>query len=385
LPLVIENRGGSPLSVTGSVVSGANVSLETTGTVEVAPLERATFPVRWAPTAGGPLLGRIVFATNDPAEPQIAIDVSGFANAPVLASSPASVSFGSVVQGWTTEAQSFELRNTGFGELTISSLTFDVGSSSQIRFAEVPTLPLKLSADDPPVRVSVFMEASVLGTQTATILVGTDGVDGPLGQGGIGRLTASGLVVTCDVGCPMQNGTPSCGTGACTIGSCRTAFHDADNSFASGCECNEDPVLGANGIFRDVGSQCGDPGFDLGTVSDSSSEIVVTGTLHSQTDADLYFIRFDDGSDDDYGARVRFVSGPPGLRLVPRFADDSAACTQPSGGALSPGQSREGNGCSSFLCTGNDSESGSFRVEWAPGASPQCASYTIAFDANANY
>jgi hypothetical protein len=385
LPLVVENRGGAPLTLTGSVTRGGGLTLDVTTAVEVAPLERATFQVTWAPTRGGGLSGQIVFATNDPAESQIAVDVTGFANAPVLVSSTASVNFGSVVQGWTTEARAFELRNTGFGELTISSLSFEVGSSSQIRFAEVPTLPIKLSPEDPPVVVSVFMEASVLGTQNATILVGTDGIDGPLGSGGIGRLTASGVVVTCEVGCPMANGTPSCGTGACTIGSCNTAFHDADNRFATGCECSEDPVRGSPGVFRDVGSQCGDVDFDLGTVSDSGSELIVSGTLHSLTDTDVFFVRFNDGSGDDYGARVRFLSGPSGMRLVPRFTDDGEPCGQPSGTPLLPGQTREGGGCSSFLCTGNDSENGSFRVEWAPGASPQCGSYRISFDANANY
>jgi len=383
LPLVIENRGGAPLTLTGSVVSGADVTLDVLTAVEVAPLERATFQVSWSPTAGGPLNGQIVFATNNPAEAQVTVDVTGFSNAPVLASNPAAVSFGNVVQGWTTEARAFELRNTGFGELTISSLSFEVGSSSQIRFAEVPTLPIKISPDDPPVIVSVFMEASVLGTQNATILVGTDGVDGPLGQGGIGRLTASGVVVTCEVGCPMVNGTPSCGTGACTIGSCNTAFHDADNSFATGCECGEDLVPAGAGARRDVPATCG--GLNLGTLNDSDNPRSTTfsGTLHDETDVDLFFYRANDQFEflnDDYGARVDLLSGPSGLRLFARFAGAGTGCggENQRAGPVGVGGGLQGRGNN----TSDNSEDVTVWVEWAPGFPPQCASYSVRFRAD---
>lgn len=383
LPLVVENRGGALLTLTGSVVSGTDLTLDVTTAVEVAPLERATFQVTWSPTAGGPLNGQIVFATNDPAEASVAVDVTGFANAPVLAANPAAVSFGNVVQGWTTEARAFELRNTGFGELTISSLSFEVGSSSQIRFAEVPTLPIKISPDDPPVIVSVFMEASVLGTQNATILVGTDGIDGPLGQGGIGRLTASGVVVTCEVGCPMANGVPSCGTGACTIGSCNNAFHDADNSFASGCECGEDLVPAGAGARRDVPATCG--GLNLGTLNDSDNPRSTTfsGTLHDETDVDLFFYRANDQSqflNDNYGARVDLLSGPSGLRLFARFAGAGTGCggENQRSGPVGVGGGLQGRGNS----TSDNSEDVTVWVEWAPGFPPQCASYSVRFRAD---
>jgi hypothetical protein len=385
LPLVIRNDGGSPLTLQGRVESGAGVTLGGTDPIEVASLEQTTVLVTWSPVAGGPLTGRLVFATNDPAEPDIAVDVSGFANAPQLSVAPLNIDFGSVVQGWTTEGRSFLLSNTGFGELTISTIAFEIGSSSQISFVEVPNLPIKLSPGEPPVPVTLVMDASTLGTQSAVVLVGTDGVDGPVGLAGIGRLQVGGLVVTCEQGCPVSNGTPSCGTGECRIGSCNNRFHDADNGFGNGCECSEDPVTGTSNVFRDVGSQCGDTGFDLGTVSDSGSEVIVTGTLHSLTDTDLYFVRFDDGSGNDYGARARFLSGPAGMRVVPRFSDDGEPCGQPSGSPILPGQTREGGGCSSFICGGNDSENGSFRVEWAPGVAPQCGTYRLSFDANADY
>ncbi len=388
--MTIHNAGGAPLSVTPSVELGALVLAQAgapvTAPIEIPALESVTLSVTWTPTFGGAFTGRLSVSANDPSRGFTTINVIGFANAPRLSAPVANIDFGTVVQGWTTPARSFTLRNDGQGELTINSITFDQGSASQIRFVEVPTLPIKLSPNDPPISVSVIMDATILGTLGATVLVGSDGVDGPLGTGGVGRLEAGGVVVTCEQGCPIQNGTPSCAVdNECRIATCNTRFHNANNNINDGCECNEDPVNGSPNVFRDVGSQCGDTGVDLGTVSDSGSELIVTGTLHSLTDTDLYFIRFNDGSGNDYGARVRFLSGPSGMRIIPRFTDDSDPCGLPSGQAITPGQTREGGGCSSFLCTGNDSENGSFRVEWAPGASPQCGTYRISFDANANY
>lgn len=382
LPLTIRNNGGASLSLTPSL-TGADLTLSSLDPFEIAPLESTTLQLTWTPSAGGPLSATASFATNDPDAPQVSVGIVGFSNAPSLSATPANLNFGNVVQSWTTDAQTYELRNTGFGELTISTLAFEVGSSSQIRFAEVPNLPVKLSPNDPPVRVSLFMEASTLGTQSAVVLVGSDGVDNALGQGGVARLTAGGVVVTCEQGCPVNNGEPSCGTGECRIGVCDSRFHDANNAFGDGCECGEDLVPAGGGARRDVDATCG--GQNIGTLNDDGSPetATFTGTLHDETDIDLFFYRARDTSEflsDSYGARVSLLSGPPGLRLFARFAGSGTGCggeNQRSGpvgvrGSLSGG----GNGI------GDDSQDVTVWVEWAPGFPPQCAGYTVRFSAN---
>ncbi len=383
LPLVIRNDGGAPLTLQGRVESGAGLTLGGTDPIEVAPLEQTTVLVTWSPTAGGPLAGRLVFATNDPAEADIAIDVSGFANAPQLSVAPLNIDFGSVVQGWTTEGRSFLLSNTGFGELTISTIAFEIGSSSQIRFVEVPNLPIKLSPGEPPVPVTVVMEASTLGTQSAVVLVGTDGVDGPVGQAGIGRLQVGGVVVTCEQGCPVTNGLPSCGTGECRIGSCDNRFHDADNGFGNGCECGEDLVPGGAGTRRDVDGVCG--GMNLGTLNDSDNpkSTTFTGTLHDEQDVDLFFYRANDQSqflNDSYGARVDLISAPAGMLLFARFAGAGTGCggENQRSGPVGPGGGLQGRGNN----TSDNSEDVTVWVEWAAGAAPQCGNYTVRFRAD---
>jgi hypothetical protein len=386
LPLVIHNAGGTPLTLQGSVQSGAGLTLGTTEPIVVPPLESATVPVTWSPTTGGGLTGRLVFATNDPAEASISIDVTGFANAPQLAVSPLNIDFGSVVQGWTTEGRSFVLSNSGFGELTISTIAFDVGSSSQIRFVEVPNLPVKLSPGDPGVIVTVVMEASTLGTIGAAVLVGTDGVDGPVGLGGVGRLQVGGVVVTCEQGCPVSNGTPSCGTGECRIGSCINRFHDADNGFGNGCECGEDLVPGGAGTRRDVGGTCG--GLNIGPLGDdcaSVREVRVGGTLHDEQDVDLYFFRATDesrvfgcdGFGDSFGVRIRLEGAPSGARLCARQADDGVGCGGENQRRCVNAGSDIFFGGGNQLFGGSDTSDVTVWVEWQTGAAPQCGSYTL--------
>ncbi len=383
LPITIRNNGGAPLTLQPSVL-GADLALNTVDAVEVAPLESTTFQLTWVPTSGGALNGEVVFATNDPDLPQVNVAVTGFANAPSLSATPVQVNFGDVVQSWTTDAQSFELRNDGFGELTISTLAFEVGSSSQIRFAEVPNLPIKLSPDDPPVRVSVFMEASTLGTQSAVVLVGSDGVDNALGQNGTARLTASGVVVTCEQGCPVNNGEPSCGTGECRIGTCDNRFHDADLSFSNGCECGEDLVPAGAGTRRDVPPVCG--GQNLGGLGDRCSsrpnEARFTGTIHGRTDVDLFFFTASDESSfptcdvtsDSFRASVRIEGAPAGLRVCARGAGPGTGC----GGE----NQRTCGGTSVLVRDGSfgsdDSRDVTVWVEWTPGQEQDiCANYTL--------
>jgi hypothetical protein len=387
----VQNQGGTPM-VVQVAASGAGLSVFPPEPQTVAPLESAAFTAVWSPVSGGAFAGQLVVNSNDPANPVVVVDATGFADAPSLAVSPAAVDFGGVVQGWTTGAQTFLLSNNGFGDLTINTIAFDVGSSSQIRFAAVPPLPAKLSPNDPPLEVSVFLEASTLGTTNAVVLVGSDSIDNDLGASGTARLNVFGRVITCDEGCPVNHGTPSCGTGACEIGGCDSRFHDADVSFGSGCECGEDLVPGGGGTRRDVNGTCG--GENIGPLGDdcaSTKEVRRSGTLHDDSDVDLYFFRATDdasfpfGCDafsDSFGVRIRFDTAPSGMQLCARLAEDGVGCggenqrtCVPSGGSIF----FDGN----TQPFGDDDDADvTVWVEWAPGAAPQCGSYTLFAKAN---
>lgn len=386
----VQNTGGTALTVQGSA-NGAGLAVFPTESLTVSSLESAAFAAVWSPTTGGAFNGQIVLNTSDAARPQIVVDAVGFADAPSLSVSPPSIDFGGVVQSWTTGAQEFQLSNNGSGDLTISSISFEpLTSSDQIRFASIPPLPAKLSPGDPPLIVSVFLEASILGTTSAVVLVGSDSIDNGLGNGGISRLNVTGRVITCEEGCPVNNGSPQCGSGFCEIGSCDSRFHDADDQFGSGCECGEDLVPGGGQTRRDVDGVCG--GANIGPLGDDCAnvrEVRRSGTLHDESDVDLFFFRATDDSeffgcdfgDDSFGVRLRLEGAPAGMRVCARQADDGVGC----GGE----NQRRCGGQELFFGGGNqvfgDSDESDFTawVEWEPGVEPQCGSYTLFVKGNA--
>lgn len=379
----VQNQGGTPM-VVQLAANGPGLSVFPTEPQTVAALESAAYVAVWSPAAGGAFNGQIVVNSSDPVTPQSVLDATGFANSPSLSSSPPSVDFGGVVQGWTTGAQTFFVSNNGNGDLTINSVGFDVGSSSQIRFAEVPPLPAKLAPGDPPIAISVFLEATTLGTTDAVVLVGSDSIDNGLGNSGVSRLNVTGRVITCEEGCPVANGTPSCGTGACAIDTCNSRFHDADHSFGSGCECGEDLVPGGGGTRRDVEGTCN--GADIGPLGDdcaSVREVRRSGTLSGDTDIDLYSFRATDDSEffgcdfggDSFGVRVRLEGAPAGMRVCARQADDGVGCGGENQRTCGGTELFFGGGNQIF--GGSDTSDFTVWVEWAPGFQPQCGNYTL--------
>ncbi|HEY1097780.1 MAG TPA: choice-of-anchor D domain-containing protein, partial [Myxococcota bacterium] len=384
LPLVVTNTGGAPLQITPAIVAGTELSLSTTETIVIPALESTTLQLTWAPTIGGPMTGRLSLSTNDPQRPGVDVELLGHGNAPVLSASPAAIDFGRVVQNWQTGAQTFTLTNTGFGELSVNSIVFDPSaSSSQIRFVELPPLPFKLQPGG-STSVSLALDATTLGNVSSVVLVGTDSVDGGVSVAGVARLDARGEIVDCNTGCPVSNGEPSCAvTNECRIGSCINRFHDANQAFFDGCECGEDLVPAGGGARRDIDGACG--GMDIGALNDNENpkSTTYTGTIHSASDVDVFFFRARDNSqflNDDYGARVDLLSGPPGLRLFVRFADAGTGCggENQRSGPVGPGGGLQGRGNS----TSDNSEDVTVWVEWTPGVPPMCAEYSVRFRAD---
>jgi hypothetical protein len=374
--VTIRNLGGLPLFVTPSLEQGAEVGFTTNVSLDVEmpalnPLEERTFTVSSTPTVGGEVSGRLAFSTNDTSLPYDWIDLRTYGIAPDAAFSPTTLAFGSIVQTWIAPAQTVDIWNQGTGEMTISGLEFELGSSSQVKLVNMPTLPMKLAQGD-VVSLSIYVDAITLGPANATLLVHTDSIVEPTR-----RIDVTATVVSCDEGCPMANGTPSCTTGSCQVGSCFTSFHNADQSFSTGCECSED----AGG---DIGGACFD-GLNLGTIGDGcysgTKSTTRTGTLHSVDDEDLYhfFAKDDSGTfcdtfDDSFGLRVT-LTGPPGLEFCRRTGQDGCG-----------GQNQRVCGNTNWSDGGSWGSSDdtwvTVWVRWAPGAEPMCGGYSVTFRAD---
>jgi len=374
--VTVKNLGGLPLFITPVLESGADVGFSTnvSSGVEMPalnPLEERTFTVTSTPTVGGPLTGRLGLSTNDATLPYDWIDLATYGIAPDAAFSSSNLDFGNIVQTWVAPAQQLDIWNQGTGEMTIGGIEFELGSSSQVKLVDIPTLPMKLAQGD-VLSLAVYVDAQTLGPANATLLIHTDSIVEPTR-----RVTITANVVSCDVGCPMSNGTPSCTTGSCSVGTCFTGFHDADQSFSSGCECQED-------TGGEIGAACFD-GVNIGTLGDDcysgTRSTTRTGTLHHVDDEDLYYFFAKDDSavtcdtfSDSFGIRVS-VTGPPGLEICRRTGQDGC-------GGFNQ------RVCGSTVWTeGGDWGSSddtwvTVWVRWADGVAPMCGSYSLFMQAD---
>jgi hypothetical protein len=385
--LILRNGGGQPLILTPQINGdGQDAGFEvthTSGNLEqtVPPLGEVTFAVNATPTGGGELAGELTFFSNDPAGGGVRVSLAVNGAAPELAFDRESLDFGNVVQGWTTESQSIFLSNQGTGELTISELNWELGSSGQVRMANTPMLPIKLDRDDPPLEIAIYVQAQTLGPANATLLVHTDSVSTD-----IHRFDVSAEVVTCADGCPVINGGADCSAGMCEIGTCDVGWHDADTTYDNGCECRED------NYGNDIGATCSD-GELVGTLHDDCEDpqsATRDGTLHSGTDMDVYYFQtidhgcLGDTFGDSSGTSVEMTAGVAGLALCARIQPAGAGC----GGYSSvysdadckvwnPGARPKFKHGGSY--GSDDNRDTTVWVMWHPDANPVCASYSLRF------
>lgn len=382
--VVLRNLGGQPLQVTASLPDGAGLGFTTPIPLDVPlpaipPLGYVRFDVSSAPAVGGETWGEMRFATNDPTLPEDWVDLYVYGVFPDAAIDAPNLDFGTIVQSWTSPAQTVRISNQGTGDLTISGIEWEVGSSSQVRLADVPSLPRKIGPGDPPLELSVYVEAQTLGPANATLLLHTDSVNEP-----VRRVSAVANVVSCGEGCPVANGTPSCSSGRCEVDTCFAGFHDADTSWSTGCECGEDSTPQGT---RDVGDFCSS-GANVGPLTDNcgsgnSGWVNRTGTLHTTDDEDLYYFTADDGSSafcdtfgDSFRVQVQFVSAPPGVEFCVRDTSAGGGCG---------GENQRQCGLTSYSNGGSygsdDDSDVTVWVRRTPGYPPMCGNYTIRFRA----
>jgi hypothetical protein len=379
--IVVQNVGGASLAVNAAITSGADLGYSVTPSLaSLAPLATATFDVALLNGNGGDILGVVGLTSNDPASPAgTLVNVTCKVNAPRLSSSPGSIDFGDIVQGWTADAQTVSIGNTGFGELTITSIQLEVGSSSQISLVNVPSLPVKLSPGDAPITVSALFQAQAIGPADAVLLVGSDSIDTT-----VSRINLHGDVITCAQGCPIPNGAPDCSSGRCEIASCSASFHDADTLAVNGCECGEDPG-------GDIASACNSRG-ELGTFDDCGGAPDgrdVFGSIHELSDVDTYhFDTIDtsavfrcDTTSDSSQTSAELLSAPIGLALCGNIQGSGTGCGGNST-FFDPGRCKVFNGspvefhhCGGFAS--DDDRSMTFWLMWAPNANPVCGNYQV--------
>jgi hypothetical protein len=312
----VANVGGQTLNLTNVAVRDLSGNLKVTlpngmSTATLLPLQRLSVELKLDGTNAGIVDGALILQSNDPVRGDLEVPITGTVTEPRLSATPASIDWGVVPMGWAVP-KPVELRNVGFGRLTVKNVTFVGGTSSLFTFRNLPPLPATL-AREARLAFEVEFRAETAATFMGAVSIETDDPVNPFQEV---SLKATGG--TCEAGCPIANGTPSCTSGACRIGTCNPGWYDTDHSDATGCECQE--------IGTDPGDFCS-TGLHKGTLSDSGASTSVTGIIHSETDVD--FIRFfsSDGFQflsDGYDVRINLSSGDPNITMCVYRYDTSS-------------------------------------------------------------
>jgi hypothetical protein len=150
--VVVQNIGTGDLAISNvSLVAADSAysispSSPTSGTLP--PGDSLTVQVVFSPPANattpGPRVATLRVASGDPNNPQIDVPATGTVGLPKVAISPASLNFGVVCPGSSSDLQ-VTVTNTGTAPLTISNVSIGGGSSAGLSVQSPPTLPQTLA------------------------------------------------------------------------------------------------------------------------------------------------------------------------------------------------------------------------------------------------
>jgi hypothetical protein len=119
--IILTNTGNAAVNVSSVQVTGTGFAVSgITTPASIGASQDATLAVTFTPTTAGSAKG-MVTVVSDASSTPLSIALSGTGVQPGLSVSPASFSFGSVVDG-QTKAQNFTITNSGTSVLTISQI-----------------------------------------------------------------------------------------------------------------------------------------------------------------------------------------------------------------------------------------------------------------------
>jgi hypothetical protein len=175
ITLTVKNTGSAPVNISGEAVHATGFS--STGLTvphTIAAGSSITLSVKFAPTGSGLFSGYILFtsnATNGSA--QYSVSGTGVTAASTVATTPSSVSFGTVANG-TTNSQSVQLKNTGGTSVTISAAAV---SGTGFKLSGI-SLPLTLAAAQTS-NFTVGFNPTASGSVTGSVTIKSNATTNP--------------------------------------------------------------------------------------------------------------------------------------------------------------------------------------------------------------
>jgi ASPM-SPD-2-Hydin domain-containing protein len=219
-PLTIDNPGDCTLSIYG--ISGSADFLPPSVVsypLSAGPGDAIEVPIRFQPTASGPLAGTITVFSSDPAGPA-SVPVSGVGQTPkanlMIADSG---NFGQVCVGSFAD-EPLIVTNSGRCTLSISRIS---SSSAEFLVPQVLSYPITVGPGD-ALPVPIRFQPVSFGPKSATITVTSDDPASPLSVGVSGDAPAGKLVVTgsttfggVSAGCCADRTISVCNVGDCAL------------------------------------------------------------------------------------------------------------------------------------------------------------------------
>jgi MYXO-CTERM domain-containing protein len=209
----VANTGTDVLTVSNvSVNAGAAFSVTPNSTFTLAPNQTRQLSVVFSPPAEGPFTGTLTLTTDDPAQPNASVTLTGAGVRPILALAPTALAFGDRAVG-TSGSQFVTVRNTGTtGTLRVANLVF---SGSQA-FTLSPNLPFDLAPGATraltvtfaptsvgPASASLTLQSNDPTNATASVSLSGTGVSGALQL----SLPAGPAITELDFGIVLVNTT----------------------------------------------------------------------------------------------------------------------------------------------------------------------------------
>ena len=305
----LVNQGGTDLNIQNLGVSDAGGDLTAWlgdgGTsMLLAPLGRVPLRIKLDGQTPAELDAVVRVSSSDSTTPFLDVHVYGTVTEPKVQLAPASVDFGTVPQGWVM-TKPVEIRNVGFGPLTLRNITLVAGSSSLFTVRNLPSLPSQLDRGQ-RIAIEVEFRAETVATFAGFLSVETDDPLTPFAE-----LPLGATVGSCTAGCPITNGTPTCARGVCEVGSCNTGWYDTDKLASSGCECHEASPT-------DPGEFCSD-GVYVGNLKDTDAQQAnFVGNLATDGDVDVIKFHAEDANSwfsEDFDVRIRLASVDPNIKM----------------------------------------------------------------------
>nr|MCU0493913.1 beta-propeller fold lactonase family protein [Chloroflexaceae bacterium] len=176
----LKNVGGSTLTLSGGVKSGANAdqfNLATAFPVNIAPGDSANLSLSCNPTGSpGPRTASLSFSTNDPARPSLTYGLTCNATAaptPGYSSIPAApgpISFGEVDVG-SNKIVKLKIQESGNAPLAVNTPVLSGPNAAEFGFGA--GINLNLPDGQPPIDVDLSCTPAAPGLRSATLTLNT--------------------------------------------------------------------------------------------------------------------------------------------------------------------------------------------------------------------